>query len=221
MKELTLKQILLGIVLMLGSVCLVTHWLDQRHFDEIDTATEVTNETFKAVESLKDARFHVVQIQQFLTDISATHNEDGYGEASENLAQARARLASVKQLIPTLGAEIDAAGKALELVASGASGGLAALRAHLADDAVSWACVGFAPGYPYGEGATKFASLTCVGGAVGAMKKGKVALQKSGVFGAFEGLSADVGVYQGAAEATDEAVLAELKRGMPNAQLLA
>jgi len=116
---------------------------------------------------------------------------------------------------------LDAAGKALELVASGASGGLAALRAHLADDAVSWACVGFAPGYPYGEGATKFASLTCVGGAVGAMKKGKVALQKSGVFGAFEGLSADVGVYQGAAEATDEAVLAELKRGMPNAQLLA
>jgi methyl-accepting chemotaxis protein len=113
MKELTLKQILLGIVLMLGSVCLVTHWLDQRHFDEIDTATEVTNETFKAVESLKDARFHVVQIQQFLTDISATHNEDGYGEASENLAQARAKLANVKQLIPTLGAEIDAAGKAL------------------------------------------------------------------------------------------------------------
>ncbi|MDH4383412.1 MAG: methyl-accepting chemotaxis protein [Gammaproteobacteria bacterium] len=113
MKELTLKQILLGIVLMLGSVCLVTHWLDQRHFDEIDKANEVTRETFKAVESLKDARFHVVQIQQFLTDISATHNEDGYGEASENLAQAHAKLASVKQLIPTLGAEIDAAGKAL------------------------------------------------------------------------------------------------------------
>ena len=113
MKELTLKQILLGIVLMLGSVCLVTHWLDQRNFDEIDTATEVTRETFKAVAALKDARFHVVQIQQFLTDISATHNEDGYGEASENLAQARAQLASVKQLVPTLGAEIDAAGKAL------------------------------------------------------------------------------------------------------------
>jgi len=116
---------------------------------------------------------------------------------------------------------LDAAGKALELVASGASGGLAALRAHLADDAVSWACVGFAPGYPYGEGARKFASLTCVGGAVGAMKRGKVALQKSGVFGALEGLSADAGVFQGAAEATDEAILAELKRGMPNAQLLA
>ena len=113
MKQLTLKQILLGIVLMLGSVCLVTHWRDQRHFDEIDKANEVTRETFKAVESLKDARFHVVQIQQFLTDISATHNEDGYGEASENLAQARAKLANVKQLIPTLGAEIDAAGKAL------------------------------------------------------------------------------------------------------------
>ena len=64
MKQLTLKQILLGIVLMLGSVCLVTHWLDQRHFDEIDKANEVTRETFKAVESLKDARFHVVQIQQ-------------------------------------------------------------------------------------------------------------------------------------------------------------
>ena len=116
MKELTLKQILLGIALTLGSVCLVTHWLDQRNFDEIDTATEVTRKTFNAVESLKDARFHVVQIQQFLTDISATHNEDGYGEASENLDRARADLASVKELIPTLSAEIDAAGKALTAV---------------------------------------------------------------------------------------------------------
>ena len=110
MKELTLKQILLGIVLMLGSVCIVTHWLDRRNFDEIDDAIKFTQNATEAVKSLKDARFHVVQIQQFLTDVSATHNEDGYGEASENLEQARADLASVKHLVPNLSAEIDAAG---------------------------------------------------------------------------------------------------------------
>ena len=117
-------------------------------------------------------------------------------------------------------ARLDASGKTLELVASGAEGGLAALRGHLADDAVSWAVLAFSPGFPYGEGSVKLASLTCVGTAVGAMKKGKVALQKQGVFAALGGLAQDVGVFQGAAEATDEAVLAELRRNMPKAELL-
>lgn len=117
-------------------------------------------------------------------------------------------------------ARLDAPGKALELVACGEEGGLIALRAHLVDDAVTWAAFAFEAGYPYGEGAHKFAFLTCVGPSVGAMKKGRVALQKSGVVNALGGLAHDAGVFQGVAEATDDAILAELRRNMPGAQLL-
>jgi len=118
-------------------------------------------------------------------------------------------------------ARLDAAGKVAGLHATGAEGGLTALRAQLADDAVSWCALNFAPGYPYGEGGVKQAFLTCVGPAVGAMKKGKVALQKAGVVEAMPGTSMDVGVFQGAAEVTDAAVLEALRRNMPASALLA
>jgi hypothetical protein len=52
------------------------------------------------------------------------------------------------------------------------------------------------------------------------MKRGKVALQKSGVMNSFEGVATDAGVYQGISEVTDEAVLAEIKRNMPQATLI-
>ena len=112
-------------------------------------------------------------------------------------------------------ARLDAAGKTLELIAAGEAGGLGAVRAHLADDAVTWAVFAFAR-----EGGRKFAFLCCVGPGVGAMKRGKVALQKGGVAGVFDGLSADAGVYQGAGEVTDAAVLAVLRRNMPASELL-
>ena len=118
-------------------------------------------------------------------------------------------------------ARLDATGKTLELVAHGYEGGLTALRGHLADDAVSWCAFAFAPGYPYGEGSIKFAFLTCVGSAVSAMKRGKVALQKAGCQVALEGTSAEAGVFQGSSEVTDAAVLAELRRNMPKCELFA
>ena len=116
-------------------------------------------------------------------------------------------------------ARLDAAGRALELVATGADGGLAALRAHLAEDAVTWAAFSFEAGYPYGEGSRKCAFLVCIGPSTGAMKKGKVALQKAGVMNALEGVALDIGVFQGAAEVTEEAALAKLRANMPKAAL--
>ena len=116
-------------------------------------------------------------------------------------------------------ARLDAAGRALELVATGADGGLAALCAHLAEDAVTWAAFSFEAGYPYGEGSRKCAFLVCIGPSTGAMKKGTVALQKAGVMNALEGVALDIGVFQGAAEVTEEAALAKLRANMPKAAL--
>lgn len=117
-------------------------------------------------------------------------------------------------------ARLDTAGTALELVAQGGSGGLGALREHFAENAVSFGVFAFVPGYPYGEGTRKFAFLVCVGAAVNAMKRGKVPLQKNGVYEAFNGgIAADAGIYQGEEEASDAAVLEELRRNMPKATL--
>ena len=119
-----------------------------------------------------------------------------------------------------LATRVDSSNRALELVAHSDVGGLSSLRSHLADDSVTYAAFAFSPGYPYGEGTRKMAFVTVVGPAVGAIKRGKVALQKSGVYNIFEGIAADVGIFQSAAEATDEAILAELRRNMPKAELL-
>jgi hypothetical protein len=53
------------------------------------------------------------------------------------------------------------------------------------------------------------------------MKRGRVALQKSGVQLALEGVAADAGVFAAAGDATDAAVLAALRRGAPAAELIA
>ena len=115
---------------------------------------------------------------------------------------------------------LDNSGKALELIVHSDNGGLAVLRNSLAEDTVTWVCFSFSPGHPHGDGSRKMAFFTCVGSTVGAIKRGKVALQKSGVINALGDIAADCGIFQGAAEATDEAILTEIRRHMPSAILL-
>ena len=116
--------------------------------------------------------------------------------------------------------KLDVSGKILELVACGEEGGLEALKTNLADDTITWVVFSFIPGYPYGEGSKKLAFLTCVGQNVSVMKRGKVALQKSGVYNTFEGVAADAGVYQGISEIKGDVILKELQRNMPKASLM-
>ena len=50
------------------------------------------------VDRMADLRFHVVQIQQFLTDASATGDRDGFGDAKEHYQAAVKQLDELKQL---------------------------------------------------------------------------------------------------------------------------
>ncbi len=63
--------------------------------------------TQPAVVSMLSTRFHVVQIQQFLTDVSATGDDDGLGAAAENLKEARQYLAKLATLLPERKSDID------------------------------------------------------------------------------------------------------------------
>ena len=108
MKDLSLKAILIGIVVLLGGVCAVTHWLDQRNFNEIDAALAVNETAVKAVTALKDARFQMVTMQDAITDVAATHDLASYEEASAALARGLAQLASVSKNLPELAGETTA-----------------------------------------------------------------------------------------------------------------
>ena len=56
--------------------------------------------TQPAVEAMLRTRASVVQIQQFLTDVSVTAEEGGYDEAKENLTRAHKQIDSLARLMP-------------------------------------------------------------------------------------------------------------------------
>jgi methyl-accepting chemotaxis protein len=62
--------------------------------------------TQKATLAMLETRFDVVQIQQFLTDVSATGDTDGFKDADTNLKEAQDSLRALQTLEPDLQAKI-------------------------------------------------------------------------------------------------------------------
>ena len=61
-----------------------------------------------ARDAFAEAKYHLTEVQQYLTDSSATGEDDGVRDATESLAQARALLDKIKQHQPALAAATDA-----------------------------------------------------------------------------------------------------------------
>jgi len=61
----------------------------------------------KAVDTVQDFKFRVAQVQQFLTDVSATGDEGGYGEAAVHRAAGLEDLAAIRQSRPDLAARVE------------------------------------------------------------------------------------------------------------------
>jgi methyl-accepting chemotaxis protein len=106
MKNLTAKMMLVGsgtvITVVLGALILFT-WIQLTRIDSrVDEAEQLTD----AVLSMKDTRFHIVQIQQFLTDVGATADDGGYSEAKENLAAAVTRLGDLARMLPETAVQV-------------------------------------------------------------------------------------------------------------------
>lgn len=72
------------------------------------TKVEIENETTRAKEmsAIKDTRFYVVQIQQFLTDVGATRNAEAKAEADDSLDGANQSLDKLAAIAPELASEI-------------------------------------------------------------------------------------------------------------------
>lgn len=73
-------------------------------FGAIDSALSSASKQQLVFDSLKDAGFHTVQIQQFVTDVAATHDPAGLEEANANLRLALDKLDTVTKERPDLAA---------------------------------------------------------------------------------------------------------------------
>ncbi|AMK75306.1 MULTISPECIES: methyl-accepting chemotaxis protein [Methylomonas] len=77
-------------------------------FQSIDENLQEATRKQNTSDYLSHVRFHVVQIQQFLTDVGATHDDGGFAEAKENLNAAFLNLDKAAQSHPELQSQIDA-----------------------------------------------------------------------------------------------------------------
>ncbi|NVK73556.1 MAG: methyl-accepting chemotaxis protein [Oceanospirillaceae bacterium] len=69
-----------------------------------------------AVSVMKDARYHVVQVQQFLTDMGATRSDEALPEADESLNGAMKNLQDLANIMPAYANRVGDLEKQLQLV---------------------------------------------------------------------------------------------------------
>jgi len=73
---------------------------------EAERQTQLQAEHAQAADAVQEFRYRVAQVQQFLTDVSATGDEGGYQEASEHYAAGLAALGALETARPALAASI-------------------------------------------------------------------------------------------------------------------
>jgi hypothetical protein len=90
------------LLLTLGGIMLFSlQRIDKAAHYELD----ITN---ALVRNMTDVRYHVVQIQQFLTDVSATGEADGYKDAEEHYQALLKILPTILRLEPQLNSQVTA-----------------------------------------------------------------------------------------------------------------
>ncbi|MBI4694319.1 MAG: methyl-accepting chemotaxis protein [Gammaproteobacteria bacterium] len=97
MKIRTLLSTSSAVLGLLGATVLGFTWhefLTSREYDVL------TRDATRAVLVVKDVNKHVIQVQQFLTDVGASHDDRGYGQADAHRRDAATGLAELARLLP-------------------------------------------------------------------------------------------------------------------------
>ncbi len=87
--------ILVAVIALVGLFSISTYGLKQN-----EQAIEMQVRLANAMGVMKDARYYTVQVQQFLTDMGATRDDDALGEAQSSLAGAKASLDELAVILP-------------------------------------------------------------------------------------------------------------------------
>ena len=65
--------------------------VDRAATEIVDSVTEVTEHSLPLAMAAKDLRYHVVQVQQWLTDVSATRAAEGYADGFDKAREHASR----------------------------------------------------------------------------------------------------------------------------------
>ena len=83
----TIKQKLIGLALVLLTIALTTSFISLRHVSTVkENADLFRNQMLPSVATLRDLEMNVIQVQQWLTDISATRGLDGLNDGFDMAA---------------------------------------------------------------------------------------------------------------------------------------
>lgn len=101
-KDISIKKFIKSVIVLMVFSCVVFSWLLNDAFGEMRAVNKKMEQQQRLVFKLKDARFQVNQIQQFLTDASATHDKEGISEAGNRLNKAGEDLQIAETISPGL-----------------------------------------------------------------------------------------------------------------------
>jgi len=99
-RNIKIRQLMLGAGGIAGALVLGLVLIEWNLFKAVDEGAAKRERIDQAVEQILDVRYHTVQIQQFLTDVAATGEKGGYGEAKQNLDASFAKLDALGKLLP-------------------------------------------------------------------------------------------------------------------------
>ncbi len=100
MKTISLKQLLFFSGLGFVSALIIITIVNLRMSDEVDSTEKHQHLMTGAMLELKTIQFHIVQIQQFMTDIAATGERDALKEAIDSRDKTLQGLSSIKKNLP-------------------------------------------------------------------------------------------------------------------------
>ncbi len=100
--ESTIKSFFITIYAILVVACSVFAALLWNGFNHIETVESKLAVQQNSVVLIKDIQFHTIQIQQFLTDVGATHRQAGFQEAASHLQAAETGLEELGKIRPAL-----------------------------------------------------------------------------------------------------------------------
>ncbi|MDH5180986.1 MAG: methyl-accepting chemotaxis protein, partial [Gammaproteobacteria bacterium] len=107
-KRITIKGIFLVIIggyFVVAVTFITATWL---MLNDVIEDAETEEKLINLTSATQQARYHIIQVQQFLTDVSATGNRDGFNEAREHYEQAVTNLKTVASLSPQDAAGVEA-----------------------------------------------------------------------------------------------------------------
>ena len=102
MKDTSIKKLMRTVMIVVAvalSGFVILTWVKTN--DLMDRTVE-QQRVGDAMRAMSDARFHVIQIQQFLTDVGATADAGGYDEAKTELNEAMASLDRLEGAMPEM-----------------------------------------------------------------------------------------------------------------------